>query len=79
MKPCALGLKIIARSHGSLYDSPALMAWALATGADATTVGRSPLRLTATVVAGGNAGATRAPPGAVGVGRASVAGVVVGA
>ena len=61
MKPCALGLTIMARSHGSLNVSPGLT-WP---GACATIEGWSPMRLTAIVVAGG----TIAPAGAAGAMR----------
>src|SRR5262245_5797762 len=64
MNPCALGLTIMARSHGSLKVSPGLAG--PPAGACATTDGLSPTRLAATVVCGGNA----VCDGATGVARA---------
>src|SRR5712691_8687871 len=76
MKPWALGLTIMARSHGSLKRSPTrttlgtLGVTVVAGGA--ATAGRSSLRLTATVV---SAGAARDVPVPIGTARAAAIGV----
>src|SRR5262249_50468896 len=80
MKPCALGLTIMARSHGSLKRSPTRTRFGpfgfSGAAGGAATDGRASLRLTATVVsAGGGRGSAphrRAPPGAGGGGGGPV-------
>src|SRR5262249_1224001 len=75
MKPCALGLTIMARSHGSLKRSPTrtrLGPWGFSgVTAAGVTVGRSSLRLSAMVVSG----VARGVPDPIGAARTAAIGV----